>query len=107
MRHGRHCWIRVLPVTLILAIAIASASAPINASANAPTEQITWRITWEVLDSDYLERSIVVKDILGLEGIHYLKLPFGASMPFKGQLCEGFKAGNVYAIKINGRWYFW
>ena len=72
-------------------------------SANAPVK----RITWEVLDSDYLERTILIKDTVGIEGRHLLKLPFGASMPFRGQWCDGFRDGSTYAIKLGGEWYFW
>lgn len=72
-------------------------------SANAPVK----RITWEVLDVEYLDRSILIKDRLGVEGRHLLKLPFGARMPYKGQWCEGFRDGCTYGIKIGGEWYLW
>jgi hypothetical protein len=95
MQHGQSSMIRALLITLILAVGIACANAPVR------------RITWEVLDSDYINRRIVIKDTLGLEGIHILRVPVGGSMPFKGQWCEGFKDGCLYAIKIGGTWYFW
>lgn len=72
-------------------------------SANAPVK----RITWEVLDVEYFDRSILIKDIMGVEGRHLLKLPSGARMPYKGQWCEGFRAGCTYGIKIGGEWYLW
>lgn len=64
-------------------------------------------ITWKVVDVDYVSRTIIVKDWVGLEGRHILRLPPGAIMPFEGQLCPGFRDGFTYYIKIGGEWYSW
>lgn len=95
MERRQSSMVRALLITLILAVSIACANAPVK------------RITWEVLDSDYLNRRIVIKDTLGLEGIHVLRVPTGETMPFRGQWCEGFRDGCLYAIKIGRTWYFW
>ena len=74
---------------------------------SAQVGNAAYRITWKVIDVDYLDRSIVVKDLFGLEGIHALQLPLGASMPFEGELCEGEADARYYYIKIRGEWYSW
>lgn len=71
------------------------------------TGKASLKITWEVLDVDYADCSILVKDLYGLEGRHQLVLPFGATLPYKGQWCDGDKDFRYYYIKIGGKWYAW
>ncbi len=65
------------------------------------------RVTWKVIDTDYLRRTIMVKDIFGLEGRHVLVLPYGAPMPVEGFWYEGAKDYRYYYINIHGEWYYW